>query len=98
MFPCPPPPCPQYLPITTGRVGLSQGTGDVEFYGHNYRGTGIGLFRATCVPWQPGSPPWWGAGSCGCGSFSNSLAAVLTATNWCKTTVPPCPPPYVPVQ
>ena len=92
--PCPPKPCPQYLPITTGRVGLSQGTGQVEFYGHTYRGTGIGLFYSKCVSWAPPCPPWWGAsGGCGSGGFGSALAAVLTGANWCTTPVPPCPPP-----
>ena len=77
--PPPQPVCPQYLPISTGNVGVSLGTGAVEMYGHNYRGTGIGLFYARCVPWQPACPPWWGAsGCCGTGGFSDALAAILT--------------------
>lgn len=85
MWPCPPgcgcsrccPPKPQcyYLPISTGDVGLSKTTGIVEQYGHNYRGTGIGLFHGYCTQWKGGSP-YWGAG--GCGGFGDQLAAVLT--------------------
>lgn len=94
MWPCPPAPCPppqcNYLPITTGRVGLSQSTGQVEFYGHNYRGTGIGLFYTKCVSWAPACPPWWGgSGSCPTG-FSDQLAAILTG----KCTAPPAPAPH----
>ena len=80
--PCPPcPPCPTYLPLTTGRVGLSQGTGQLEFYGYNPRGVGIQNFRGNCTQWTPCLPlsPWSGSG------FSNALAAVLTG----KCTAPP---------
>ena len=100
MWHCPPPRpvCTGYLPISTGNVGVSLGTGAVEFYAHNYRGTGIGLFYG-CANWCPPCPPWWGAsGCCGPGGFGNTLAAVLTGANWCVMPVPPCPPPYVPVQ
>jgi hypothetical protein len=75
MIPCPP--CGgQLLPITTGRVGLSQTSGEVQFYGHNYRGTGMGLFRGWWSNCPPGATPWltppafqckpW-AGGCSCG-------------------------------
>lgn len=82
--PCPPgcgcskcrPQC-SYLPISTGNVGLSMTTGIVEQYGHNYRGTGIGLFKGYCTQWR-GGVPYWGAGSCGAGGFGGQLAAVLT--------------------
>ena len=98
--PCPRPVCPQYLPISTGNVGVSLGTGAVEMYGHNYSGTGIGLFYG-CANWCPPCPPFWGAGPGCCGSgggFSNALAAVLTSQNWCTATVPSCPynPPSSP--
>ena len=84
---CPPPAppaCPQYLPISTGNVGVSLGTGAVEFYGHNYRGTGIGLFYG-CASWRPACPPWWGAGCCGTSAFGDALAAILTG----RCTAPP---------
>lgn len=71
---CPSSPCPQYLPLTTGRVGLSQGTGQLEFYGFNQRGTGIQNFHGNCTNWTPCLPLGGWSGT----SFSNALAAVLT--------------------
>lgn len=76
---CPPsPPCPQFLPLTTGRVGISQGTGQIEFSGYNVRGTGIQDFRGYCTQWVPPCLPSVGGWSGSCASFSNALAAVLT--------------------
>jgi hypothetical protein len=79
MYPCPPPcgPPGNPLPITTGRIGISQYDGSLTFYGHNYRGTGMGLFHgwwSNCPPaqypmWRPpsfGCKPWAGGCSCGC--------------------------------
>ena len=66
----------QELPITTGRVGLSQSTGRLYFYDGNPTGTAHlvaeGWWKWDCPPrWQPWPPPQWGckpwAGGCGCG-------------------------------
>lgn len=88
-FFCPPsppcPPCPTFLPLTTGRVGLSQGTGQIEFSGYNVRGTGIQDFRGYCTQWVPPCLPSVGGWSGSCASFSNAMAAVLTG----KCTAPP---------
>ena len=62
-----------YLPISTGNIGISQTTGGLEFYGHNFHGRGIGLFYGQwqspkcCPPSWP--PPSWGgcSGGCSCG-------------------------------
>jgi hypothetical protein len=65
-----PKPKVHYLPITTGRVGLSQTTGRVEFAGDNRNGTGIAVWTARVKKWErpewrppkqpPPWPPWWG--------------------------------------
>jgi hypothetical protein len=86
-------PCGQLLPITTGRVGLSQTSGEVQFYGHNYRGVGMGLFRGQSVCWTPqwGAPgSGWGGCSCGCNPCccgpDNTKCFTFLLTNlapWC---------------
>ena len=91
---CPPPAQGQYLPISTGNIGISQTSGGLEFYGHNYHGRGIGLFRGQwceppCAPPQWPPPSWGGAwggcscggscsGACGCRAGSNCFAYYLT--------------------
>lgn len=76
--------CGQLLPITTGRIGFSQTSGAVEWYGHNFRGTGIGLFRGgTC--WQtPPCPPAWGFPCCGCGSVCCSGCGGCSCCGTCS--------------
>ena len=47
------------LPITTGRVGIHQRTGDLTFYNGNPSGTHHELWRGR-AHW----PGWWGGGCC----------------------------------
>jgi hypothetical protein len=69
------------LPLTTGRVGLSQTTGEIQFYGHNWRGVGAGVFTAQTKCWWPPMPwprPGWGScscGGCGCAKCSHGLGS-----------------------
>jgi hypothetical protein len=84
------------LPITTGRVGLSQTSGQLTFYGANPRGVGMSLFTGYWGNCPPGQTPWlapqqWGGccGSCGCSPCccidnTKCFTALLTnLTPWC---------------
>ena len=84
------------LPITTGRIGISQTDGSLSFYGHNFRGVGMGLFHGQSVCWTPpyGAPGkgGWGGGRCGscgcspCCCQDNTACFTYLLTNlgpWC---------------
>jgi hypothetical protein len=67
------------LPITTGRIGISQTDGSLTFYGHNYRGTGIGLFYGQSCWYPPPCPP-----TCGCGSMCCSGCGGCSCCGTCS--------------
>jgi hypothetical protein len=89
----PPTDC-HYLPLTTGRIGLSQTTDHVEFYDStNHVSHGRVHWRhrrpAPCAPgWAP--PQWdcdWMRRDCGCGcsmgcSGTRLFAAMLVDARW----------------
>ena len=78
------------LPITTGRVGLVQHTGRIEFYNANPRGVQHEVWTGHVKHWQRPPRPSWGCscgcgGSCGCNfgcSGSRLFAAMLVDPRW----------------
>ena len=84
MMTCAPCVQPNPLPLTTGRVGLSQTTGELQFYGHNYRGTGMGLFVGQWKwPCPPPCPPQWGPPSFACKPWASGCSCGGCGCNQC---------------
>ena len=73
---CKPKPRRYTLPITTGRVGLSQTTGEIQFYNGNPTGAHHLVWRSRPKKWA--TDCMCGGRGCGCCSPLRGLAAVLT--------------------